>query len=288
MRQNRFYIAFLILIIFNALIAFYLFYTYKKQKSIDVLANQPLISVIVTSYNYEKYIEKNLKSILNQTYKNYEVIIVEDGSKDNSLNVIKKYTDKYENFHLFTHDNHQNRGLVESVKLGISKSKGKYIAFLESDDYWHKDNLLEKVRLINKYSDLVLAANNVEPFGKKNSLKIRRDYIKRINEVLFKEKNQFHPLQLATFNIIPTLSCVIIRKDVLETLNFDTIIPQFLDFWLYRQILLNHHLYYSKKVLTYWRQHDSYNSVENYEKIQTSMEDFIKANNEVIFNTTIK
>ena len=178
--------------------------------------------------------------------------------------------------------------MVESVKLGINKSKGEYIAFLESDDYWHKDNLLEKVRLINKYSDLVLAVNNVEPFGEKNSLKIRRDYIKRINSVLFKEKNVLHPLQLINFNIIPTFSCVIIRKDVLEKLNFDTVIPQFLDFWLYRQILLNHPLYYSKKVLTYWRQHDSYNSVENNKKIPISMEDFIKANNDVIFNTTIK
>ncbi len=288
MRQNKFYITFWFLIVVNALVVFFLFYTYKKQNNTEVLANQPLISVVVTSYNYEKYIEKTLKSILNQTYKNYEVIIIEDGSKDNSLNIIKKYTDKYENFHLFTHDNHQNKGLVESVKLGISKSKGKYIAFLESDDYWHKDNLLEKVRLINKYSDLVFAANRVEPFGDKNSLKIRRNYIKRINEVLFKEKNIFHPLQLIKFNIIPTFSCVIIRKDVLEKLNFDTIIPQFLDFWLYRQILLNHPLYYSKKVLTYWRQHDSYYSIKNQNKIQTSMEDFIKANNDVIFNPTIK
>lgn len=277
-RLNKLFL--IILIVFNALCLFILIRSNDDEK----LQKEPFISVIVTSYNYEKYIDKNLKSILNQTYKNYEVIIIEDGSKDNSLNIIKKYTDKYKNFHLYTHPNYQNKGLVESVKLGISKARGTYVAFLESDDYWHKNNLLEKVKMINKYDDVAFISNKVEVFGDIDNIEIRRDYIKRINSILFKEKNVFHPLQLIKFNIIPTFSCVMIRKDVLENLNFDTPIPQFLDFWLYRQIVLKHPLYYSSKVLTYWRQHDSYNGIKIYEKISAKMNDFIEANNIIIFS----
>ena len=89
------------------------------------------VSIIVTSYNYEKYIGKTLQSIVNQTYKNYEVIIVDDGSCDNSVEIIRQFTEKYSNFHLYFHEGHKNKGLTESLKLGISKATSDYIAFLE-------------------------------------------------------------------------------------------------------------------------------------------------------------
>lgn len=280
MLPNKFYIAILTLIILNILALFCLLPIFNNDMK---LVYKPLISVVVTSYNYDKYIEKNLKSILNQTYKNYEVIIVEDGSSDKSIDIIKKYTNKYKNFHLYTHPYHQNKGLVESVKLGISKASGEYIAFLESDDYWHKDNLYEKVKMINKYKDAVFIVNNVKPFGNDEAVKIRNQYIERINYTLFKEKNIIPPLELTEFNIIPTFSCVMIKKDVLQALNFDTTIPQFLDFWLYRQILLFYNLYYIRTPLTYWRQHNSYNSLDKFEKLYDKLGDFIKENNKILY-----
>ena len=284
MRFNKSFLLVFLLITLNIL-AIFLVVSFNKSDDVSLdIKKKPFISVVVTSYNYEKYIKKTLDSILNQSYKNYEVIIVEDNSKDNSMDIIKKYVSKYKNFHLFTHENNQNKGLIESIRLGINKSSGEYIAFLESDDYWHKDNLLEKVKLINEYNEASFLSNNVEPFGDENTVKIRKDYIKRINMVLFKKKNGIHPLQLNDFNIVPTFSAVMIKKDVLEKLNFNSPIPEYLDFWLYRQILLKEHLYYTKKVLTYWRQHDSYNSFEKNKKHASKFNSFVEENNKIIFS----
>lgn len=110
------------------------------------ITRKPNFSVVVTSYNYAKYLPETLDPILAQTYKNYEVIIVDDGSTDNSLQIIKNYTDKHKNFYLYQHDNGINQGLIESMKLGISKAKGDYIAFLESDDFYGVKTNLQKLR----------------------------------------------------------------------------------------------------------------------------------------------
>jgi len=94
----------------------------------------PDISVIVPVYNGEKYIRKCLDSLIKQTKKELEFIIVNDGSTDSTEDIIKTYTDKRIKY--FKNDNH---GIGYSRNYGISKSKGKYIMFLDSDDYMSKD-----------------------------------------------------------------------------------------------------------------------------------------------------
>ncbi len=90
----------------------------------------PLVSVIMPAYNGEKYIGESIESILNQTYDNLELIIVEDQSTDHTLQVIQTYTD--ERIHLYI--NERNRGISYSTNFGIGHSKGKYIALLDDDD----------------------------------------------------------------------------------------------------------------------------------------------------------
>lgn len=92
-------------------------------------------SIIVPVYNTEKYLERCFDSILNQTYKNYEVIVVNDGSTDDSLKLIKKYKD-------FKCINQKNQGLSVARNNGIKESAGDYLIFLDSDDYIG-DKLLE-------------------------------------------------------------------------------------------------------------------------------------------------
>ena len=90
------------------------------------------ISVIIPVYNTAKYIEKCLDSILNQTYKDIEIIIVNDGSTDNSEKIIKKYLNKYSNIKYFYEE---NKGQASARNLALTKASGKYITFLDSDDY---------------------------------------------------------------------------------------------------------------------------------------------------------
>lgn len=98
-------------------------------------------SIIVPVYNVEKYIDKCLDSILNQTYKNYEVIIVNDGTKDNSVEIINKYVKKYNQFKLYEKE---NGGLSDARNYGLQYVTGDYLLFIDSDDYIDK-NLLKKL-----------------------------------------------------------------------------------------------------------------------------------------------
>ena len=93
-----------------------------------------LISIIVPLYNFEKYITKCLDSLNNQTYKNYEVIIVDDGSKDNSSFVVEEYIKKnnIKNFNLIKQ---KNGGVSSARNTGIKNAKGKWVAFVDADDF---------------------------------------------------------------------------------------------------------------------------------------------------------
>ncbi|MCQ2387260.1 MAG: glycosyltransferase [Clostridia bacterium] len=96
-----------------------------------------LISIIIPVYNVEKYLRECLDSVLNQTYKNYEVILVDDGSVDNSPIICDEYAKKF-NFKVFHNENH---GVSFSRNYGIEKSNGNYITFIDSDDVIDKDYL---------------------------------------------------------------------------------------------------------------------------------------------------
>ena len=98
-------------------------------------------SIIIPVYNVEKYIDRCLKSIVNQSYKNYEVIIVNDGTKDNSVEIINKYTKKYKSFKLY---DKENGGLSDARNYGLNYATGDYLLFIDSDDYINKD-LLKKI-----------------------------------------------------------------------------------------------------------------------------------------------
>ena len=97
------------------------------------MINENLVSVVMSVYNSEQTIKKSIESILNQTYKNIELIIIEDGSSDETRFICKEYERKYEN--VFVYSNNKNIGLTRSLNIGINKSKGAFIARQDSDDF---------------------------------------------------------------------------------------------------------------------------------------------------------
>lgn len=225
----------------------------------------PLISIIVASYNYENLIIKTLDSLLAQTYKNYEVIVVDDGSKDKSVEVITTYTQKYDNVYLYTHENNVNKGLATTLQLGISKAKGEFVAFCESDDYWHPQHLEKKVEVINNQPNIQIISNNLELFGDQATIDSYNSYFAQLKEYLKPGWNHLDITQ--TINYIPTFSTVMIRTEQLKELNYDSTIPAWLDMWLYTQILKDNDLYYIPENLTFWRMHkSSYNNNNNVKK----------------------
>ena len=225
----------------------------------------PLVSVIVTSYNYEDFIGEAIDSVLRQTYQNFEVIVVDDGSRDGSLEIVRRYAEANEKVRVYTHPNHENMGLPASVKLGVKMSKGEYVAFCESNDAWHPQHLEKVMELVRRYDDVKIVANHVRLIGDEEAVKLRTPYVTEINSFLSLGGNRIDLKFFKERNIIPTFSAVMIRKDVLSGLDFDTPIPAWLDFWLYRQILKDSYLYYVNQELTYWRLHASFNDVSKCE-----------------------
>ncbi len=107
----------------------------------------PKFSIIIPVYNVEKYIKKCLDSVFNQTEKDFEVIVVNDGTKDNSMEIVKNYSVKI--------INQANQGLSVARNNGVKKAKGEYIIFLDSDDYLEKDLLKEIKKSLTNKPDLV-------------------------------------------------------------------------------------------------------------------------------------
>ena len=117
--------------------------------------NNPLVTVIMSVYNSEYFLKKSINSILNQTYKNLEFIIVNDGSNDQSLKIIKSYMKKDSRIVLI---NQRNIGLTKSLNKAIKLAKGKYIARQDADDESFSKRILTQIRLINKFNlDLVVS-----------------------------------------------------------------------------------------------------------------------------------
>ncbi|EGR0171512.1 glycosyltransferase family 2 protein [Vibrio alginolyticus] len=105
--------------------------------------SQSLVSIIMPSYNSDGTILESIQSVLSQTYKNWELIIVDDRSTDNTWQVIQTYADKYDNIRVY--QNKENLGAGASRNFAIKKAKGRFIAFLDSDDLWTEDKLAEQI-----------------------------------------------------------------------------------------------------------------------------------------------
>ena len=117
----------------------------------------PKISVIVSVYNTEKYIEKCLDSLLNQTYSNIEIVVINDCSTDGSLKILKKYAKKYDNMILI--ENKENKGLSYSRYVGLEKATGEYIGYIDSDDYVDSTYYEQMMKAIKKEKSEIAIAD---------------------------------------------------------------------------------------------------------------------------------
>ena len=129
-----------------------------------------LITVIINVYNGEKYIKKCLDCVINQTYNNLEILIINDGSKDNTLEIVKEYKDK--RIKVITT---KNQGLSLSRNTGIKNAKGEYLFFLDVDDYIDLDTLEYLYNLINKYNTKISTCETSIVYKTENKKNIKED-----------------------------------------------------------------------------------------------------------------
>lgn len=169
--------------------------------------NSPLVSIIIPVYNVEKFLRTCLDSIINQTYKNIEVICVNDGSPDNSISILNEYASRDKRVIVF---DEPNRGVASARNLGIEKATGEWITFSDADDWWELNAFERAVEVAEKHkADVVMYS-------------YYRDYA---NKTL--ERNNMFPNAFIEF---PAEQSIIIRKRLFGLIgeelkhieNFDT------------------------------------------------------------------
>jgi glycosyltransferase involved in cell wall biosynthesis len=115
----------------------------KEKIFLLIILSREKISIIIPSYNREKLIIRSINSILNQTYQNIEVILIDDGSTDNTKKVISQIKDKRFRYIKLR----KNKGANVARNIGIQKAIGNYIAFQDSDDFFHSDKLEKQINI---------------------------------------------------------------------------------------------------------------------------------------------
>jgi len=204
----------------------------------------PKASVIIVNYNNAIFLSNCIESILNQSYKNKEIIVVDDKSSDNSVEVLKKYKNKITLIRNIKQTSFGSYNQINSCYKGFLKSKGKYIFFLDSDDYFKKKKIeliireFEENRKLNLIFDL--------PIFKFQNKEIKRK---------FKQKKFI----ISSWPRFTPQSCISVKREFVQEAFRLLTIKKFETIWLDFRIaiyyfLKNKNIYIFKKYLTYYRQ----------------------------------
>ena len=185
--------------------------------------NEPLVSVVIPSYNHEKYIKETIESIVKQTYKNIELFVIDDGSKDSSPQIIKELGEKYNFYYLLR----ENRGHLKTVNELYAMCNGKYICVIGSDDLWTLDKVEKQVVFMEENAQIAACYGNILNINEKG-------------EILPFYTQHFTPYQTYSFNDIVMgrqniySMTEMIRKEVYEKIGpFDEdYILEDLNIWL--------------------------------------------------------
>lgn len=178
-----------------------------------MVETQGLVSIIIPNYNSENYIQDTIESILAQTYEQYEILIIDDCSTDQSVNIIKQYMKKDSRLSLFTLNTNSGRPAIPR-NYGLTHAKGEYIAFMDSDDLWHREKLFFQLEYMNK-TNSDFSCTDLKHFTNKNQI------LKDLGSSLSYDcshRKLTHD-QLLKKNIIPN-SSVVIRKSSLGSTRF--------------------------------------------------------------------
>lgn len=167
------------------------------------MASTPLVTVVIPTYNRATMVGRAIESVLQQTFSDFEIVVVDDSSHDNTESVVKGFGD-----HRVRYIRHEiNKKLPATRNTGIANARGQYIAFLDDDDQWKKDKLCKQIDAIQN-CEAVLCASTVT--GIKPTYRYREDWV---TSSTLRKGNIFDP------------SGLIVRAEVLRKLQFDTSLP---------------------------------------------------------------
>ena len=209
-----------------------------------------LVSICIPAYNADKFISKALSSVREQTFPDWELIVTEDGSEDNTEELVNDFAcEIQQHVHYQRHEN--NQGLPATRNSGIKKAKGKFIALLDADDYWTPNHLESIVSLFKRDNAEIVHSGSIlfdEESGRE--LSIRAPTPEQINKF---------PLSLYNHNYIIQPSSAVIDRNVFNRIQYFDInfkICDDLDFW-FRAARSGYRILYTDQQTCYYRKHSS-------------------------------
>lgn len=222
--------------------------------------SNPLVSIIIPTYNRSDYLDVSVQSALNQTYNNIEIIIVDDGSK---VNYAESISNKYAKCNYYYKS---NGGLASARNFGVSLAKGDYVAFLDDDDFWKLDKLEKQVDILNKNPSIDCVHSSAAVVDENGNL---------TGQCIGAAQNKVHKRSGYVFwNALgvwvvksPT---PLIRKQVFQPdLLFDETIKVGEDVDFYQRMFFRHRVHYINEPLAFYREYN------NQERLSVQREKYI-------------
>jgi len=212
--------------------------------------NESKISVVVPCYNGEQFLDKAIESVASQTYKNLEIIIINDGSNDRTENIVKAWQNKDSRVRYVKHK--KNKGLAVARNTGIRVSVGGIIALLDADDIWEKKKLEEEIKKIKAGADAVYC--NAQLVGEKDK-KLGESYWDRMNAYPYRGQNCLR--EVFKRNITLLGSSVLFKKKIWDELEgFDERLKAVEDYdFLLKMATMHYKIDYVDDCLFFYRIH---------------------------------
>ncbi|MEH2349205.1 MAG: glycosyltransferase [Nostoc sp.] len=206
-------------------------------------AFKPTVSVIIPTYQRGDIVSQAINSVLAQTYRDYEIIVINDGSQDNTPQVLAEFS---ENHHI-TVIHQANQGVSAARNAGICSARGKYIAFLDDDDLWEPQKLEKQISVLEANPHLGLIYSDSLFFSEQKGLS------KKSYNTAFPTPNLQVVFTLFRYNYIPILT-VVVRRDCLEQVGlFDETVAPCEDYDLWLRLIQKFPIYFLNEPLARYR-----------------------------------
>jgi glycosyltransferase involved in cell wall biosynthesis len=179
-----------------------------------------IVSVIICFFNAKKFLKEAIKSVFAQTYKHWELLLIDDGSTDRSTKIARQYAERYpQKVSYIEHAKHRNLGTSVSRNVGINKSNGEYIAFLDSDDVWLPQKLEEQIQIMTSHPKVAMVYGPALQWynWSDEPVKGKSDFLQELGvkaNIVIESPNLLKEF-LKNENIVPSPSGVLVRRKII-------------------------------------------------------------------------
>jgi glycosyltransferase involved in cell wall biosynthesis len=260
-----------------------------REAGIQVYANGPLVSAIIIFFDDEKFLSEAVESVLAQSIDHWELLLVDDGSSDASTRIAREYADRFEGrVRYLEHEGHQNKGMSAARNLGVRHAKGKYLAFLDSDDVWMPDKLQRQVSLLESMPEVVMTYGPAMiwhswaadiPAQKQDSVQVLG-----IQPEKLYPGSKLMPIYLANEGVTPCNCGILVRADAVRRVNgFEASFRgMYEDQVFYLKMCLEGPVYVSSDCLSRYRRHSAstvsvFHGTDEYHRARLSFLEWLHA-----------